>query len=187
MQTLTPRSRLVGWLFVAWLFLPAISWAELIACALIEGTSQGLIHDGDVSRLCPGMNEGIQILGFGQSLLVPTDPQSGQLSGQRQHRPLKLLKAVTGSSPLLNHSLVIGERLNEVKIQFYRRTQEGGIEHYYTIKLDDAQIVNVTTSATANEQTTALQELLSLVYRRITWTNEISGTEASDDWRAPPA
>ena len=44
-------------------------------------------------------------------LTVPCDPQSGQPTGQRVHRPIIVTKKQDRSSPLLFNALVTGEKL----------------------------------------------------------------------------
>ncbi|TON49957.1 Hcp1 family type VI secretion system effector, partial [Vibrio parahaemolyticus] len=67
-------------------------------------------------------------------LTVPRDPQSGQPTGQRVHRPLVVTKVQDRSSPLLFNALVSGEKLPECLIRFYRTSVQGKQEHYYSIK-----------------------------------------------------
>ncbi|MGU3846599.1 type VI secretion system tube protein TssD, partial [Vibrio diabolicus] len=50
-------------------------------------------------------------------LTVPRDPQSGQPTGQRVHRPLVVTKVQDRSSPLLFNALVSGEKLPECVIR----------------------------------------------------------------------
>ena len=180
MRTRTGPSLILPLLWIAWLAFPSVSLADIDACVKIEGSNQGGINDGPA---CGNGEDGIEIFGFGHNIVIPTDPQSGQPSGQRVHQPVRILKAVTKSSPLLNNALVTGERLTRVEIRFYRTNGSGQREHYYTILLEDATLINITTSA-SNSEGTVMQELLSMTYRKITWTNEVEGTSASDDWRS---
>lgn len=170
-------------LLIVCLWIPQASLAALQACVTIEGETQGAINDGPVCEQFGGQ-DGILVLGYGHSVVVPTDALSGLPTGQRVHHPLKILKAVSRSTPLLNQALVTGERLNRVRLRFYRPNQEGALEHFFTITLDDATVTNITTSASSDEQS-VMQELISMSYRMITWKDEISGIETTDDWRAP--
>ncbi|MCV5902412.1 type VI secretion system tube protein Hcp, partial [Escherichia coli] len=58
-------------------------------------------------------------------LTVPRDPQRGQPTGQRLHRPLVVTKVQDRSSPLLFNALVSGEKLPECLIRFYRTSVQG--------------------------------------------------------------
>ncbi|MFS1449393.1 Hcp family type VI secretion system effector, partial [Vibrio lentus] len=78
-------------------------------------------------------------------LTVPRDPQSGQPTGQRVHRPVVVTKVQDRCSPLLFNALVSGEKLPECVIRFYRTSVQGKQEHYYSIKLIDALLVDIQT------------------------------------------
>ena len=161
--------------------LPGIVQADSIYMS-VEGTNQGLIS----SNASPG-NEGhedeITVFGFGHSVTIPTDPQTGQPTGQRTHRPLRIFKTFDNSSPRLYQALVTGERLTEVVIRFWRQNPSGAMEHYYTIALEDVNISDITAAAGADGSGT--REVVSYVYRRIIWTMEISGITDGDDWSIP--
>ena len=122
-------------------------------------------------------------------LTIPRDPQSGQPTGQRVHKPVIVTKAQDCSSPLLFNALVSGEKLPECNIKFYRTSIQGKQEHYYTIKLIDALLVDMQTrmahcqdAATSDRVT---EEVLSFTYRAIEVTHEVMGKGGNDDWRAP--
>ncbi|WP_458024188.1 type VI secretion system tube protein TssD, partial [Pseudomonas aeruginosa] len=71
------------------------------------------------------------------------DPQSGQPTGQRVHKPVVITKVFDKASPLLLAALTSGERLTKVEIQWYRTSAAGTQEHYYTTVLEDAIIVDI--------------------------------------------
>ncbi|ACH66110.1 Hcp family type VI secretion system effector [Aliivibrio fischeri] len=122
-------------------------------------------------------------------LTVPRDPQSGQPTGQRVHRPVVVTKQQDRCSPLLFNALVSGEKLPECSINFYRTSTSGKQEHYYTIKLIDALLVDMQTRM-AHCQDAAMadrvtEEVLKFTYRAIEVTHETCGTAGNDDWRTP--
>ncbi len=160
-----------------------------------EGRSQGNITENAFTEASVGniWQEGheneVLINGFKHNVIIPRDPQSGQPSGQRVHQPLTVSKIFDKSSPLWKNALCTGENLTKVEIKWYRTSAAGTQEHYYTITLDDAIVVDIQDSMPhcqdpANASYTHLEDI-SFSYRRITWTHEASGTSASDDWRAP--
>jgi type VI secretion system secreted protein Hcp len=102
-----------------------------------------------------------------------------------------ITKVFDKSSPLIFNALTSGERLTTCEIQWYRTSAAGTQEHYYTIKIEDAIIVDVQ-SHMPNCQDPNMSHFTHLedvyfTYRKITWTHEISGTTGSDDWRSPVA
>ncbi len=163
----------------------------------IEGATQGPITSGAFTEESVGntYQEGhedeILVQAFDHTVTVPTDPQSGQPTGQRVHKPLTITKVFDKSSPLLYAALTTGERLTACEIKWYRTSVSGQPEHYFTIALEDAIITNIN-ARMPNCQDPGMSsfthlEDVSFSYRMITWTHEVGGTEGSDDWRTPGA
>lgn len=159
----------------------------------IEGSTQGPITEGAFSQDSVGNsyqeghdNEAV-IKGYAHNITIPRDPLSGQPSGQRVHSPLVVTKLFDQSSPLLYQALVTGETLTSVELKFWRISYEGTPEHYITLALEDAVLVDIQAGASmeGGELTSqvAPTEELSFAYRKIEWTHEISGTAGEDDWR----
>lgn len=120
---------------------------------------------------------------------VPTDPQSGQPSGQRAHKPLTVSVALNKSVPLFYNALVSGEILTNVSLKWYRTSIEGKQEHFFTTALTDAVVVDINCEMPHCQQpeNSHYKELveISFSYRKISWDHTISGTSGSDDWRSP--
>ena len=161
----------------------------------IEGERQGLITSGTFTSESVGniYQEGhedqILVEAYKHELIIPRDPQSGQPSGQRVHKPFQITKVVDKASPLIMQALSSGEKMTKCELKLYRTSAEGKQEHYYTITLEDAIIVDAQ-SYMYNCQDPAMSHFTHLEdiyfsYRKITWTHEVSGTSGSDDWRTP--
>jgi len=138
-----------------------------------------------------GHEDQILVQAFQHQVIIPRDPQSGQPTGQRVHKPLMITKVFDKSSPLIFNALTSGERLNKCRLEWYRTSSTGTQEHYYTIELEDAVIVDVQ-SRMPNCQDPNMSHFTHLedvyfTYRKIVWTHEVSGTSGSDDWRTPIA
>ena len=159
----------------------------------VTGEKQGLITAGAFTAdsvgntYQEGHEDQVMIQGFSHELSIPRDPQSGQPTGQRVHKPVVITKVFDKASPLLLAALTSGERLSKIEIKWFRTSAQGIQEHFYSTVLEDAIIVdirdymhNCQDSATAHF--TQLQDV-HFSYRKITWTHEASGTSGSDDWR----
>lgn len=163
----------------------------------IEGESQGTITEGANTEDSVGNDyqeeheDEFLVQEFEHQIMVPTNPQSGQPSGQRVHDNLVITKVFDKCSPLLYNALVTGERLPTCTIRWFRTTNEGQEEHYFTHELEDAVIVRIKTiMPNAQDPSKAHlthMEQISFRYRMITWTHEVAGTEGTDDWRAKGA
>lgn len=158
----------------------------------IKGKNQGLITQDCSTADSIGVghqplhkDEAI-IQSFSHVLTLPTDSQSGQPSGMRQHGQFVVHKDIDRSSPLLANALASGEMMENVKIRLYRTSVEGFQENYYTIDLTDAMIVGITSGMPSARSSSGVPfESVSFSYRAIAWTHKNSGTSGSDDWRKP--
>lgn len=160
----------------------------------IEGERQGLITAGAYTADSVGniyqeeYKDQVMVQAFSHEVMRPTDPQSGQPVGQREHKPVVITKVFDKSSPLLLAALCSGEVITKVEIHWYRTTQSRQ-EHYYTTKLEDAVIVRIkdymhNCQDPATSHFTHLEDV-HFSYRKITWTHEVTGTSGHDDWRCP--
>lgn len=160
----------------------------------IIGEKQGNITagnftEGSVGNIWQeGHEDEILVEAFEHQILLPRDPQSGQPTGQRVHKPMKITKVMDKSSPLLFRALASGERLPKVTMKFYRTSAAGTMEHYFTIEMEDAIIVNITSympncQDPSQSHFTHLEDV-EMTYRKIIKTHEIASTSESDDWRA---
>ena len=161
----------------------------------IQGERQGNITSGNFTESSvgnvwqQGHEDEILIEAFKHRILLPRDPQSGQPTGQRVHEPLTITKIMDKSSPLLFRALTSGERLPTVEMKFYRTSAQGTMEHYFTIKLEDAIITDITSympncQDPSQAHFTHLEDV-QFTYRKLTKTHEIASTAETDDWRKP--
>ncbi len=147
----------------------------------IEGQS-GYI-DGSVTA--SGYLRWIAGYQYSHSVYIPTDPHSGQMSGSRVHTPVKILKLVDNSTPLLFKAMIQIETLIRVEIHFFDPT---GGQHYFTVLLEDAKIISIREFQPNVMNPDTYQPLVEEVafgYKKITWTWEEPNIEFSDDWVYP--
>ncbi|MGP0016230.1 Hcp family type VI secretion system effector [Pseudomonas sp.] len=161
----------------------------------IVGATQGNITDGTFTMKSVGniFQEGhedqILVQAFEHQIIVPRDPQSGQPTGARVHKPLMITKVFDKSSPLIFEALTSGESLDKCRLEWFRTSSTGTQEHYFTIELEDAIIVDVVSKMPNcqdpdNAHFTHTEDVY-FTYRKIIWTHELCGTSGSDDWRTP--
>jgi type VI secretion system secreted protein Hcp len=107
----------------------------------VTGEKQGLITAGAFTAdsvgntYQEGHEDQVMVQAFTHDVIIPRDPQSGQPTGQRVHKPVVITKVYDKASPLLQAALTSGERMSEIVIQWYRTSAQGTQEHYYTTKL----------------------------------------------------
>ncbi|AHE72493.1 Hcp family type VI secretion system effector [Enterobacter ludwigii] len=161
----------------------------------IDGEKQGLITkdaftaDSVGNIFVEGHADEMLVQEVKHVVTVPTDPQSGQPSGQRVHKPLKFTVALNKAVPLLYQALCDGEMLKQVELNWFRTAVDGKQEHFFTTNLEDATIVDINLQMPHCQDPdksdyTQLVEV-SLAYRKIGWTHDKSKTMGIDDWRKP--
>jgi type VI secretion system secreted protein Hcp len=132
----------------------------------------------------------IEVFSFGHNLVMPTDPASGLPTGVKRHSPLKILKEIDKSSPLLYRVLVMNQTMGRFILRFYRMGATGREEQYFTIQLENARITGITPSFPASfliqNEPYGHMETVSFVYQRITWTWEEGGITSTDTWGISP-
>ena len=152
----------------------------------ITGSVQGLITEGAFTPESVGNsyqegheNEAL-IKSFSHNIKIPRDPKSGLPTGQRSHQPLILTKNFDKSSPLLYNALTKGETLTNVEIKWYRTGYTGKPEHYFSVVLEDAVVVDITAGMQGEDEQV---ENIAFSYRKIAWRHETASTSGEDDWR----
>src|SRR5690606_41480088 len=90
----------------------------------LEGTKQGLITAGtfpedSVGNLFQeGHEDQVLVQAFDHQVIIPRDPQSGQPTGQRVHKPLMITHVFDKSAPLLVSALTSDERMNKYSLDW---------------------------------------------------------------------
>lgn len=159
----------------------------------IEGSSQGLITEGACSaesisnQHVDGHDDQAIVKAFSHNVTIPRNKTTGQPSGQRTHNPLIVTKMIDKSSPLIFNALTQGETLKKVELKWYRNSYTGKHEHYFSMILEDAIIVDVETlledQGSSVENQPSPIEKVSFSYRKISLRHEIASTSGEDDWR----
>ncbi len=105
----------------------------------------------------------------------------------KKRSTLKALRYFDKSSPLLYNALTKGETLTNVELKWYRTSYTGKPEHYFSVVLEDAVIVDIQASMDSELGLTVTDvaplENVSFAYRKITWRHETASTSGEDDWR----
>ncbi|WP_299492743.1 Hcp family type VI secretion system effector [uncultured Shewanella sp.] len=161
----------------------------------IEGQTQGNITAGAFTSdsvgdiFVEGHEDEMLVQEFNHVVTVPTDPQSGQPSGQRVHKPFIFTVALNKAVPLMYNALSTGEKLNSVVLNWYRTSIEGKQEHFFSTTLEGATIVDIDCHMPHCQDPTQADFTqlvkVSLAYRKIIWDHTSAGTSGADDWRKP--
>ena len=154
----------------------SVATTEIISMYLtLTGETQGLIQ-GDVTQA--KREDSIRVLAYFHEITSPRDAATGLPIGNRQHKPLTIVKLIDKATPKLYKILASNEGITEWRLDFYRPSSSGGEQLYYTIELTNAIIVRIR----AQGDMTQVSETIAFVYQKITWKWTEGDLEATDDW-----
>ncbi|CNI31009.1 Hcp1 family type VI secretion system effector [Yersinia aldovae] len=153
--------------------------ANLIYLTL-NGEKQGLISSGCSTvdsignRFQRGHEDQIQVISLNH---IITREQHAS------HHPLAFTKPIDKSTPLLGVSISNNELL-DAEFSMYRTNASGAIEIFFSVKLTDAHIVDVSCAFPNSIENNSLipYEKVLLKYKSISWEHKIAGTSGYSIW-----
>ncbi len=128
----------------------------------------------------------IEVVAQEHSLYIPTDSNTGKLTGTRIHTPFLFTKEIDCSSPYLYKAVTTGQTLKSAEFKWYRINDAGKEDVYFTTKLENVKLVKVSpkmhdTKDLAFEKHNHLEHV-ELRYEKITWTYRDGNIIHSDSW-----
>lgn len=128
----------------------------------------------------------IEILAFGHGLLVPTDSNTGKITGTRLHSPLTFEKEFDSSSPYFYKAAATGQTLKSAEFKWYKINNAGQEVEYFNMLLENVRVVSVN-PVMHNCKEPALQihnhnEGIQLRYEKITWKYCDGNVQFADSW-----
>lgn len=153
--------------------IPAYLWLKDDGGALIKGSVD--VQDREQS---------IEITSFSHNLYIPTDSNTGKLTGTRVHGALMFEKEFDSASPYLMKAVASGQTLQSAEFKWYRINDAGQEVEYYNMLLEGVKIVSVTPMMhdTKTVINTGHLEQVHLRYAKITWTFKDGNIQYSDAW-----
>jgi type VI secretion system secreted protein Hcp len=150
-------------------------------------TANGTKIDGDSTILSMERENSIECLSFTDSVRTAREASSGMASGERTYEPIRIVKRIDKSSPLLAKALCNNEVI-EAKFKFYRPNPagDGTTEQHFAVEITEGRVASITRvspdvidPASANAPPT---EEVTFVFGRIVWTYIPDGIEHEDHW-----
>lgn len=153
--------------------IPAHLWLRGDGDALIKGSSDVNEREGS-----------IEIIGFGHGLHIPTDNNTGKITGTRIHAPMIIEKEFDSSTPYLYKAVATGQSLRSAEIKWYRINDAGQEVEYFNMLLEGVKVVAVmpTMYNTKTVEKCNHMERIELRYERITWKYNDGNIQYSDAW-----
>jgi len=145
--------------------------------AVIRGGSDVMNREGS-----------IELRGVQHLLSIPTDNNTGKLTGTRQHAPFMFEKEIDSASPYLYKAVATGQTLKEAEIKWYRISDAGQEEEYFNILMEDVKVISISPIMhdTRNCPGTGHMESVALRYAKITWKYVDGNIQFTDAWNERP-
>lgn len=126
----------------------------------------------------------IELQAFTQVFSTGWDARAARVTSPTALGPVTIKKEMDCSSPLLAKALT-GTEECDITFHFMRQTSQGhGKEEYYTIKLENARVVRITSSMEEREHGRMFPaEIVELAYSKVTWTHPVNSKEHCFDWQ----
>ena len=142
---------------------------------------------GDSTVTSMGREDTIECLYFEDSVRTARERSTGMASGRRTFEPIRIMKRIDKSSPLLARALCNNETC-EGEFKFFRPSPKGDgtTEHFYTVAISDARIASIkrVSPDTIDPASSNLPptEEITFVFHTIRWVYEPGGIEHEDNW-----
>ncbi|WP_292977234.1 type VI secretion system tube protein TssD [Pantoea sp. UBA4549] len=128
----------------------------------------------------------IEVIRQEHALYLPTDNNTGKVTGTRVHLPFQLTKALDASSPYLYKALTTGQTLKSAEFKWYHISEAGQEANYFSTKLENVKVVKVNPVMHDIKDPTKEKhnhlEHVELRYEKIIWTYKEGNIIHSDSW-----
>ncbi len=136
-----------------------------------------------------GLENKIVGLTFDYSVVSPRDPATGQATGKRQHRPIRIIKPWGASSTQFFTALVTNEVLSNVTIDFFSINLAGQSVLDHTVRLTNATVAGIThhsDNGVVEEKAgkAPAYESIELTFQQIEIIDHLNKGMAVDSWMA---
>lgn len=153
--------------------IPSHLWLRDDGGALIKGSSDVMNRE-----------QSIEIINFGHGLYLPTDGNTGKITGTRIHAPMVFEKEFDSSTPYLYKAVATGQTLQSAEIKWYKINDAGQEVEYFNIFLEKVKVVAVTPGMynTKTVEKCNHLERVELRYEKITWKFVDGNIQYTDAW-----
>lgn len=116
----------------------------------------------------------IEVVAQEHTLYIPTDNNTGKLTGTRIHTPFVFTKEIDVSSPYLYKAVTTGQTLKSAEFKWYKINDAGQEVEYFNTTLENVKLVKVAPRMhdikdSSFEKHNHLEQI-ELRYEKITWT-----------------
>ena len=117
----------------------------------------------------PTRTGSIELRAVNHHVWLPTDNNTGKLTGTRLHTPVKIQKEFDRTTPLLFRALCEGRTLRSATLKMYRINEAGLEVEYFNIAMANIKITAITPNLHPAGMTSTHLEDIDFRYETITW------------------
>jgi type VI secretion system secreted protein Hcp len=133
-----------------------------------------------------GRENSVEITALDHSVSIPTDNNTGKLTGTRVHSAILITKETDAATPYIYKAVTSGQTLQSVEIKWYQIDDAGKEKEYFNTKLDNVKVVAVRPKMfdiknPAYDKHNHLEEV-ELRYEKISWTYLDGNIQHTDTW-----
>ncbi|KGT94101.1 hypothetical protein NG99_10665 [Erwinia typographi] len=133
-----------------------------------------------------GREHSIEVIALRHMIDIPTDDNTGKITGARRHQPFSFDKETDSTSTHLYKALTTGKNLKSAEFKFYRINDAGQEAHYYSVILKCVKVESIISAMydikdIYSEGKNHL-EFIDFDYEKITW-NYVDGNIFHSDIR----
>ena len=145
---------------------------------------------GESTQTSLGRENSIECIYYEQSVDTAREAGSGMATGRRTYLPIKVIKRIDKSSPLIAKALTKNEVI-DCKFLFFRPnpTGDGTTQQFYTVEIAKGRIASqkqyVPDSWDPASSTQPPTEEITMIFHTIKWTYTDGGVSHEDTWSAP--
>jgi len=159
---------------------PAYIWIKDEQGNLLKGNSQ-----------IEGREDSTVIYELNHEIYIPTDRDTGVLTGTRKHAPLTFTKSLCPLTPILNKACCSGKTFQEMQISWFHIDNSGNESEYFRHTLTNVRVVAVKPQLLhikneKNDRHTH-EEQISVRYEKIQWEYLDGNIIADDEWNRKSA
>lgn len=123
-----------------------------------------------------------ELKSFSHNIWIPTDSNTGKLTGTRIHRPITFEKEFDRATPLLYRALCQGRILKSATIKMYHIVEARIEVEYFNISMENVKIVSATPLLAPTGNVSTHTEEIQIRYETITWLNIDGHMIFKDAW-----
>ncbi len=124
----------------------------------------------------------IEVKSLSHHLTVPTDRNTGKLTGTRIHTPILFQKEFDRTTPILYRAISQGLTLKSAELKMYHTADAGVEAEYFNIRMENVKITGITPSLHPDSGTGTHLENIEIRYESIQWKYVDGNIIFKDSW-----